>query len=397
MFVLHELHEFPVAVDDGGDGGGAPSVGAGAEVAGEVLEDGGAFQGRGGVFEEGDEAFAVLWLISGGLGGGDFDQGGVEIDVDGRDAAGRAGFGDAGPADDEGDAGAAFVEAAFAAAEGGVVGDVAAFFHEAFAFVAADAAVVAGEDEDGVVAEVEFIKLGHDATDAFVDAGDHGGVDRVVVTGDAGLGFEFLYEFFLGLIGGVDTEVGEVEEEGGVFFALDEVDGFVGEEVSEVGVFGDVGFGVGLEVDVFAIGDEGFVEAAFAGVMAAAFAEVPFAEHGGGVTGGFEGLGEDGDVEGEAGDVIGGAEGAGLPVEAVDAADGVDAGAGTVLAAHEGGAGGLAVLGVVMASEFEALGSEFVDVGGFVVGAAEGAGVGVAEVICHDEDDVGLGGENGGG
>ena len=89
--------------------------------------------------------------------------------------------------------------------------------------------------------------------------------------------------------------------------------------------------------------------------------------------------------------------GGGLPVKAVDAADGVDAGAGAVLAAHEGGAGGLAILGVVMAGEFEALGSEFVDVRGLVVGAAEGAGVGVAEVVGHDEDDVGLGGETEGG
>ena len=132
-------------------------------------------------------------------------------------------------------------------------------------------------------------------------------------------------------------------------------------------------------------------------MVAAAFAEVPFAEHGGGVAGGFKGLGEDGDVEGEAGDVVGGAEGAGLPVEAVDAADGVDAGAGAVLAAHEGGAGGLAVLGVVVAGEFEALGGEFVDVRRLVVGAAEGAEVGIAEVVGHDEDDVVLGGEAGGG
>ena len=395
MFVLHELHEFPVAADDGGDGGGAPGVGAGAEVAGEVLEDGVAFQGGGGVFEEGDEAFAVLGLAGRWLGGGDFDQGGVEVDVDGGDAAGGGGLGDAGPADDEGDAGAAFVEAAFAAAEGGVVGDVTAFFHEAFAHVTADAAVVAGEDEDGVFAELEFVEFGHDAADTFVDAGDHGGVNGVVVTADSRFCFEFFDEFLFGLVGGVDAEVGQVEEEGGVFFALDEVEGFVGEEVGEVGVFGDVGLGVGLEVDVFAIGDEGLVEAAVAGVVATAFAEVPFAEHGGGVTGGFEGLGEDGDVEGEAGDVFGGAEGAGLPVEAVDAADGVDAGAGAVLAAHEGGAGGLAVLRVVVAGEFESLGSEFVDVRGLVVGAAEGAGVGVAEVVGHDEDDVGLGGERG--
>src|SRR5207302_1472984 len=64
---------------------------------------------------------------------------------------------------------------------------------------------------------------------------------------------------------------------------------------------------------------------------------------------------------------------------------------GGVLAAHQGGAGGLAVLAVVIVGELHPLAGEAVDVGRLVVLAAVRAGVGPAEIVGEDEDDVGLG------
>ena len=60
--------------------------------------------------------------------------------------------------------------------------------------------------------------------------------------------------------------------------------------------------------------------------MFAAVAEVPFAEHAGGVTGGFELLGDGDFVERKLGDVVNGTQRPRLPLESLDAADSVDAG-----------------------------------------------------------------------
>ena len=122
--------------------------------------------------------------------------------------------------------------------------------------------------------------------------------------------------------------------------------------------------------------------------MRVVLAQVPFAEHAGGVTRLLHGLGDGDFFQGQFGDVVHGPQGTRLPLKAADAAHGVDAGAGGVLAAHEGGTCGLAVLAVVMPRELHALGSEFVDVGRFVVFGAEAGHVSVAEVIRENEDDV---------
>ena len=88
-------------------------------------------------------------------------------------------------------------------------------------------------------------------------------------------------------------------------------------------------------------------------------------------------------------DVVDRPQRAALPVEAVDDADRVDAGARAVLAAHQRGPGGLAVRAAgVAVGEPHPLGGQAVDVRRLVVLAAEAADVGVAEVVGQDEDDI---------
>src|SRR6185503_17725538 len=131
------------------------------------------------------QAFAVQNLL--GLGGsGQFQKRREDVDVDGWDLAGRTGFGDSGPADDEGLASATFVQAALTASQWGVVGDVSGFLH-AFPNVAPDTAVVAGEDQHGVVREFELVEDLHDSADAFVDTGNHRSIRWIGVTIDSGL------------------------------------------------------------------------------------------------------------------------------------------------------------------------------------------------------------------
>ncbi len=175
------------------------------------------------------------------------------------------------------------------------------------------------------------------------------------------------------------------------FFPTDEIDGLVGEKIGEVLAFGIGNRRIGLEVEMFAHADDGFVEAALGGVVGAALANVPFAKHGGGVAGFFELLGDGGTVEREVCHIVHRTKRAGLPIEPVDATHGVDAGAGTHLAAHERRAGGSAVLAVMVASEASTLAGQPINIWCFVVSAAETAQIGVAEIIGHDEDDVGLG------
>ena len=95
--------------------------------------------------------------------------------------------------------------------------------------------------------------------------------------------------------------------------------------------------------------------------------------------------------ERQLGDVVDGPQRAALPVEAVDSADRVDAGARTVLAAHQCGARRLAITAAgVAACESHSVLGEAVDVRRFVELAAEAGDVGVAEIIGQNEDDVGF-------
>jgi len=223
-----------------------------------------------------------------------------------------------------------------------------------------------------------------------INAGDHGGVDGAGVSIDAGFRFEVMDEVGLGVPGGMDAEVGEVEEEGGVLVIADELDGAVGEVVGEVGAGRDILLRIGMEVEMGTCGDEADVKAPGEGMMFSGFTEMPFSEDGGGVASGFEALGENRAVEGEFGDIIDGTEGTRAPVEAIDVADGVDARARAVLSGHESGAGRLAIGATgVGGCAAEAFAGHLIDVGRFVIAAAVTGEVGIAEVIGEDEDDVG--------
>jgi len=162
--VFEEFEEFPIAVADGTGGGRAPGVFTGAEIAGEMPVEGRAGSLRSFSLEHGEVAGAVEGVLRGRGEVGDFEEGGVVIDgVDGEVGFG-CGCDDAGPAGDVGDANASFVEHALAAVEGGVVGDFLAGFYS-FASISADASVVAGEDDECVVGELEFVESFADAAD----------------------------------------------------------------------------------------------------------------------------------------------------------------------------------------------------------------------------------------
>src|SRR5205823_2294729 len=74
---------------------------------------------------------------------------------------------------------------------------------------------------------------------------------------------------------------------------------------------------------------------------------------------------------------------------ALERAYGVDAGARGVLAGHQAGPRGGAILAVVVAGEAQALRGEAVDVRRLVVLRALAAQVRPAEVVGQDEDDIG--------
>src|SRR5262249_43329965 len=78
------------------------------------------------------------------------------------------------------------------------------------------------------------------------------------------------------------------------------------------------------------------------------------------------------------------------PLKAIDAANGVDAGARRVLPGHQCGARGLAVLALMVIREPHALRREAVDVGRLVIFRAVTRDVRVAEIGGEDEDEVGV-------
>ena len=232
-----------------------------------------------------------------------------------RDEIGGAAGGDpAGPAGDEGHADAAFVEGELEAPQ-------RAGALKKFGVLAAggDRAVVAGEDDERVFGKFEFVEQVEQAADVAVETGDHRGADGAGFA-LGGVGFSAGKRFGLGpavaifseRIGGdcdlgVRRREGAEEEKRAVFISADEVERLAHEEILGIhgaaagGVLGDldalavfpkvigvVGVGVGL-VDVA----KEFVDALGGGcARAAEFAEAPFPDGPGGVTGGLEGGGE---------------------------------------------------------------------------------------------------------
>lgn len=151
-------------------------------------------------------------------------------------------MGKAGGFDVIGHAGAAFPLAALAAAIGKFGGTESV--------ARGHAAVVAGEDDDGVVGEAELIEPFQHAADGGVHVFDQARVDGVILHradgkgavdfeafGGGGLGGGLGAVFSPKLFGGLEWAVhrveGEVSEEGLFRVLLDEGDGSVGQALSE--------------------------------------------------------------------------------------------------------------------------------------------------------------------
>ena len=332
---------------------------------------------------------------------GELAEGGEEIDGAGDAGAVDAASGDlAGPADEAERADAAFVHGAFAGAErAGAAGTGVGGIGDAVVF----GAVVAGEEEEGVLGELEFVEAVEQAADLGVEVGEGGaedlhlaaevfGAGEVVfhpgaVAGLVGGGGEVGINSEL-LGGGLEQGVGEegpgVDVEGLVAVGADEGEGFVDDELggagAEVGLGGFVAQGGAVGVD----GLGGVEAVGLRGGSAGAAAEVPFAKVRGGVAGGLEEAGEGGDLGVEpvghgTGGVLRGAR------EVT-----VDAVTGGRVGGHESGTAGRADGGGdVKLLEPGAFAGEAVEVGCLDVRVAGKGGVAKALVIGEDEDDVG--------
>jgi AraC-like DNA-binding protein len=382
-----EIEEFDTGGEEGAPDEFPGALAEGGAVGFEVVDD---FVAAGGTaFGEGrEDVAAVEGLAGGGATASEMDEGGEHVD-DMDEVAEFAAAGDvAGPSDEGGDAGAALVELAFAAVEGAVVAgdgfDIALAGHAGVA----GAAVVAVEDDEGVLAHAFGFERGEDTADFVVETGDHAGVGAAGFVGDVGVAFDVVLGCLIGCVGGGEGEVHE--ERGGGVVALEASDGVGTEELGSVAFLldgvvvalpvEDVVGGVGEVVDLAEDGAVVVVEAALAGpVFAVGMTEVPFADHFGAVAGGFEEVGE----------------GALRGVEAIGAFggddDGLEAVAEGVAAGHDGGAGGGAEGEGVELFQAGAVGGEVVDVRGFDVGAAVEADVFPAEVVGDDVEDVGFG------
>ena len=145
---------------------------------------------------------------------------------------------------------------------------------------------------------IGFLESGDDPADTAVHAVHHGGVGAAVFVLDMGVEGEI---FLGGVHGGVRGVVGKEEEPGVIFFLVDPGDGFVAEEVGEIGggKFGEGG-AVAFELVFFGGGEVGVrsiqhadevVEASLVGVEFGAGSLVPFADEGGLVVKGFEVVG----------------------------------------------------------------------------------------------------------
>ena len=225
---------------------------------------------------------------------GHFEHGGIEIGADHHFVAAGARGNFSRPLDHERFTNSSFVGETFEVTKssGGIV---------------SIAAVVSSEDDDGVVGDAELFKFGNNAAYAVVESLDHActfWIEVFVLFVVERFGFRCVFFHQCGWchVGAVQGVVGKVEQEGFVFFLVQELESrigeFVGEEVAFFAVI-QTGHAEGGEVFSGAFGLCPFatadvdVEAVAGGVMLVEVGlvdghEVPFSEKGSGVVGGFE-------------------------------------------------------------------------------------------------------------
>ncbi len=318
--------------------------------------------------------------------------------------------GDVDVGDQGGDFGARLKELGITDEEGDADGLVEGPALIAEAVLAPEVAVIACEDEDGVVELFRLFERGEELADTFVDRDDAAELvpDEFVLTAAAGLdffqgglvfeviggvggdfdgfGFKQILVAFGGGEGAVDGFVADICAEGLGTGFFDELGGVVGEDIRDVA--GGLGF---LAVDVeggivvYALAAEGD-PAVEAGAGRGVVAHVPFAEVAGFVAARVEEFGEGFEF------VADGGTGEGV----ADDAMGLDVLAGEETASAGGAEGG----GDEGVRELGAFAGDAVDVWCFeegVAGVAEGV---PAHVVDEDEDEIGFGGclgEEGGG
>ncbi len=384
---FEEEVEFPIALADDADGAAsetgfhieiATANDGAVEVAGEVPEDGLSLQ-LALAFEQRQETFAIEHLVGGGTCGG--EEGGKEIDIDDGAVADAAGFHDTRPTDDHGLADAAFVVAALAAAQGFLGGLLGG-------------AVVAGENEEGVLLDTEFFQAFDQHADAGIEVVGAGGVHAIALREFGMFLGEVVERFLAALQRAVNGVVGEVAEEGAVLVGLDELQRLPRQREDALGIVGWPGlvaFRSFLEF-AFAEGIKGQVETLDAGFGTAGTVEVPLANVASGVTSRFQRIRHRDVLLGEPPLVRDGDQPVLGLVATIRAADSIDMVARGVGAGEQAGAAGGAVSGGgVGVRENHAFLREGIEVGRFTKSAALVADVLPSEVIGEDENDVGLG------
>lgn len=284
--------------------------------------------------EDGKEAFAREgrgWGAS-----GCFDEGGEEVEVLDHGGVGGAGFYFSGPAGDEGGLEAVVVAGPFGEGEA--------------------AALLGGDDEEGVISEVVFFDEVHRLADLGIEVGDLGEVAAHTLASYRGVDEVRGKLYFVGGVAGAVAFV-----PGGVWFvgAEEETEGLF-----RGGLFRDEGAHF-LEFGVLSAGDF-----------------FPVEDFSGGDVG-FAGLG-DGVVEG--GEVLHDAFGGGWDEGVVGVSSAEDGGEAGVYVVSGGGAHGG---GLEAAGEAHALGGKLVDVWGMGLSSVA-AEVAEGAVVGDDEDDVGL-------
>src|SRR5438309_2014091 len=141
----------------------------------------------------------------------------------------------------------------------------------------------------------------------------------------------------------MDGEMRQIKKERLILVAPYEIHRFISQEIGEVSALGILHGRVRHELEMCARTFYGFIESSLRRVIFWLQPEMPFAEHGRCVSGLLQPLGNRDLIQRQFRDIVHGAQRTTAPIKTVNAADGVNAGARHVLAAHQRGASWLAV------------------------------------------------------